>query len=231
MPVVFKKGYNGSIPPKLKQERKEQQRKQNQHHQQHQQQHQQQYQPNPSIQDLALATPLTKVFLDVNKRQEMGLLPRLHRGNLYKMFQQYAKRDGVGLNSQELFQWMVDGKKEQKNDQKEEQQEGAWMAPIDAAGGGGSGGGGGGGAAAATTDAADAESNEQSEQVITIELVARIIQAHDDNGDGVLQWSEFLPWISEGARLTKMDRQMLSKRSFIFQETVLFMEHVVVSAR
>ena len=146
MPVVFKKGYNGSIPPKLKQERKEQQRKQNQQHQQHQQHQQQQYQPNPSIQDLALATPLTKVFLDVNKRQEMGLLPRLHRGNLYKMFQQYAKRDGVGLNSQELFQWMVDGKKEQKNDQKEEQQEGAWMAPIDAAaaGGGGSGGGGGG---------------------------------------------------------------------------------------
>ena len=62
-----------------------------------------------SIQEIAARTPLTKIYLDSNKRKEMGYLPRLHRNNLYNIFQTYATENG-SLNGAQLLQWMIDEK-------------------------------------------------------------------------------------------------------------------------
>ena len=57
-----------------------------------------------------------------------------------------------------------------------------------------------------------------------------MITAHDTNGDGKLQYDEFVNWITEGSTLTAQERKNIAKRNTLFKHSVEFMERIVKRA-
>ena len=166
-------------------------------------------QPTRSLHDIALETPLEKVWLDADTRENLGYLPRLHRKNLKANFDEYqqgATNGGDGKNALDapsLLKWMQDAREEA-------QEADAWLTRSSKDGSG-------------FSDDTAADDDDQ----LTIEITNKIISTHDENGDSLLEWKEFVTWITEGARLTKDDRDLLAERSPLFRHTVRFMEVVV----
>ena len=57
-----------------------------------------------------------------------------------------------------------------------------------------------------------------------------IIEAHDDNNDGLLQYSEIENWFEQGALLSYTERQNYSKQGKIFKSSISFMENCIVDS-
>ena len=72
--------------------------------------------------------------------------------------------------------------------------------------------------------------DDEHGDMLTLEIAQAIVAAHDENGDGLLQWKELLVWISQGARLTEDSRDALAERSYLWMHTIRFLEAIVVAS-
>ena len=175
-----------------------------------------------TLHELAMAATLDKMYLDSKKRKELQYLPRLNRKNLLTTFQLYDSGFDHSLDSKSLLKWMLDLRQEAKEKE-------LWLTMH--------------GEVQEDNEASNQASNEASEgdaekkeKVKTMNskldetITKRIIGAHDDSGDGLLTWKEFVSWILEGSRFNQLDRNMLKERNDLFHYTVEFMEYVIIQS-
>ena len=113
------------------------------------------------------------------------MLPHLHRGKLREMFDTFDDGLDECIDANALLKWMIDARKESKEID-------SWMSGSKNTGGSGVG-----------------MNEEKAQAQPTFETASKIIDAHDDNGDGVLQWSEFERWVAQGSILHEKDRREL----------------------
>ena len=58
------------------------------------------------------------------------------------------------------------------------------------------------------------------------ELAQRMIDAHDNNDDGAIDWAEFLDWVEGGLNMTKAEQKYYRSRGGHFTKSADLLENI-----